>query len=385
MSKQASNVKDILTEMKKLAEICVNIAFASLMYDDEFMAEQVLLIEKKIDHLYNILIEHLSLSIKSASMAEELRIYYSIGEANNIISDSAADMASLVLRGIKIEDEIKQIQQHMEEIVDLVVLDGNSPLIGKSEESSNIHTRLGIDIVGIITKDKEFKINVDEVLRPGDAIIFRGALENVNEFFGLCRGLTPTIQEARESIIDAHEEKSEQPKPKKHQEILVTMKQTADLLVDFAYLYALEDIPKIKALIITNEEKIDNLQYELIDEILTLFKADKINRDTLIAYLRMADSFEEIADASIKIAFGVSMKHKHYDLLEEIQEESSEIMDYITLNKESEYIGMTIFEAEQTGDIFQILALRRKGNFIFNPDEELVLQKGDGIVVREYS
>lgn len=139
------------------------------------------------------------------------------------------------------------------------------------------------------------------------------------------------------------------------------MKEKAELLVDFAYILALEDLPNIKNLIIQTEEEIDDLQYKIIEEVLSLYKNDKISKSTLIAYLRMADSFEEIADAAVKIAFGIATKHKPYRILEEIVDDSSEALYFINVTSDSPYLNKTVREAEQTGDYFQILAIKRKG------------------------
>ena len=146
---EPTSVKDILIEMKTLSEICVDLAFASLLYSDKLVAEQVLVLEEKIDSLHKLLLDRLSVSIKTLNQAEDLRIYYIIGEANNLISDSAADMASLVLMDINIEDEIRTVQQHMDQIVDLVELKSNSVLCGKSELSADLHDLIGIDVAAI--------------------------------------------------------------------------------------------------------------------------------------------------------------------------------------------------------------------------------------------
>jgi uncharacterized protein with PhoU and TrkA domain len=378
------SVKEILIEIKTLSEICVDLAFASLLYSDKLVAEQVLVLEEKIDGLYKNLLDRLSVSIKSLNQAEQLRIYYLIGEANNLISDSAADMASLVLMDYNVEEELKQIQHHMDQIVDLVELNEKSCLCGMSEVTANLHDLIGIDVIGIIRSDNELLLDYDEVMLAGDLLIFRGQLENVNQFIDLANGLVSSVEDAREKIISIEPEH-----PKEdlgyHQGLLVTMKESAELIVDLAYLYALEDLPKVKNLIILTEEKVDKLQFELIEEVLRLYKQDLIDDKTLMAYLRMADSFEEIADAATKIAFGVTIRHKPYSLLEDVIDDSSEALDYIHVAKNSPYIGMTVREAELTDDFFQILAVRKKGKYFFFPKDEAKIHQGDALLIKEYS
>ncbi|MCG3226868.1 MAG: hypothetical protein H7645_08110 [Candidatus Heimdallarchaeota archaeon] len=383
-SEEPDSVKDILIEMKTLSEICVDLAFASLLYSDRVVAEQVLVLEEKIDDLYKKLLDYLSMSIKSRSQAEQLRIYYVIGEASNIISDSAADMASLVLLDYKIKDEIKLVQQHMDQIVDLVPLEETSILCGESELSSCIHDMLGVDIVGIIRPDKKLLTNYDEILKAGDLLIFRGPFENVNHFILLAKGKHHSVEQARKAIIEQGEVTPDK-ELKYHQDLLVTMKESAELVVDLAYLYAFEDLPKIKTLILSTEDKIDKLQYELIEEVLRLFKQDMIGKKTLMAYLRMADSFEEIADAAIKIAFGVSARHKPYTILEEVVDDSSEALDYIPVTKDSPYVGKTVKEAEYLDDFMQILAVRQKGQYFLFPKDDAKIKAGDGLLIKEYS
>ncbi len=383
-SEEPDSVKDILIEMKTLSEICVDLAFASLLYSDRVVAEQVLVLEEKIDDLYKKLLDYLSMSIKSRSQAEQLRIYYVIGEASNIISDSAADMASLVLLDYKIKDEIKLVQQHMDQIVDLVPLEETSILCGESELSSCIHDMLGVDIVGIIRPDTKLLTNYDEILKAGDLLIFRGPFENVNHFILLAKGKHHSVEQARKAIIEQGEVTPDK-ELKYHQDLLVTMKESAELVVDLAYLYAFEDLPKIKTLILSTEDKIDKLQYELIEEVLRLFKQDMIGKKTLMAYLRMADSFEEIADAAIKIAFGVSARHKPYTILEEVVDDSSEALDYIPVTKDSPYVGKTVKEAEYLDDFMQILAVRQKGQYFLFPKDDAKIKAGDGLLIKEYS
>ena len=170
------SVKDILIEMKTLSEICVDLSFASLLYSDKLVAEQVLVIEEKIDDLYKKLLDRLSVSIKSLNQAEQLRIYYIIGEANNLISDSAADMASLVLMDFQIEDELKLVQQHMDQLVDLIELDSSSILCKKSEVSADLHDLIGIDVIAIIRPKIGLITKYDAVMECGDLLIFRGPL-----------------------------------------------------------------------------------------------------------------------------------------------------------------------------------------------------------------
>ncbi|MHA1398228.1 MAG: potassium channel family protein [Candidatus Heimdallarchaeaceae archaeon] len=383
-NKEPTSVKDILIEMKTLSEICVDLAYASLLYSDTLVAEQVLVIEEKVDLLYRKLLKHLSLSIKSKSLAEQLNIYYIIGEANNIISDSAADMASLVLMGYQIKDEIKKVQQHMDQIVDLVRLEKSSCLCGKSEVELDVHDLIGVDIVGIIRDKKDLLIDYNEVLQADDLLIFRGPLENVNQFIGLAKGEIKSVEAARTSIIEQKELEPIEPL-NYHQDLLVTMKESAELAVDLAYLFALEDLPRVKSLILSTEEKVDKLQYQIIEEVLRLYKADLMAEKTLIAYLRMADSFEEIADAAIKIAFGVPVRHRPFELLEEVVDDSSESVDYIPITKDSPYVGKTVKEAEQTDDFFQILAVRKRGKYFFFPEDKVKINVGDGLIIKEYS
>ena len=342
---EPTSVKDILIEMKTLSEICVDLAFASLLYSDKLVARQVLVLEEKIDSLYKNLLDRLSVSIKSLNQAEELRIYYVIGEANNLISDSAADMAALVLMDIHVEDEIKIVQQHLDQLVDLVELKAQSPLCGTSELKADIHDMLGVDVAAIIRPDEGLLLDYDEIMKCGDLLIFRGPLENVNQFIELANGRVDSVEKARENIIN-ESGKIEIEKLKHHQELLVTMKESAELIVDLAYLFALEDLPNVKNLIMQTEDSVDKLQYEIIQEVLKLYKQDKISEKTLMGYLRMADSFEEMADAANKIAFGVTKRHKPYEILEDVVDDSSEALNYILVTKDSPYVGMSVKEAE---------------------------------------
>ena len=131
-----------------------------------------------------------------------IRIYYIIGEANNIVSDSAADMASLVLMDFDVKDELKYVQQHMDQLVDLVELDEKSVLCGISEVTADLHDLIGIDVIGIIRPDVGVLTDYKEIMKYKDLLIFRGPLENVNQFIELAKGNIDSVEEAREKIIN---------------------------------------------------------------------------------------------------------------------------------------------------------------------------------------
>ncbi len=169
---------------------------------------------------------------------------------------------------------------------------------------------------------------------------------------------------------------------KELEEYLLDMKNTSELMLDLAY----------SALIYHNRDLAEEV-IELEDKINKLF--DKIQRFSLkdcegdkgvgkyIIMMRMSDSIERIADSALDIADVVLRDIDMHPVMRKGLEESDVFMVKKLIKKGSRLDGEKIGEvkvASETG--MWIIAIKRRGNWIYGPDEKDELRAGDIIFAR---
>ncbi len=94
-------VRDLLTEMKNLSELMIDLAYSAALFNDKELAEVVLDLEQRIDTLAYLLdIDVMVAARGDPRDAEALIGVSTVAAATDKISDAAADIAGIVTHGI---------------------------------------------------------------------------------------------------------------------------------------------------------------------------------------------------------------------------------------------------------------------------------------------
>lgn len=90
---EPKSVKEIFIEMKDTVELMVDLAYASLLFGDKEIAEEVLELEERIDLLNYQLMMHSVLAARNVKEAEQVITILQIANAIEDISNAAGDLA----------------------------------------------------------------------------------------------------------------------------------------------------------------------------------------------------------------------------------------------------------------------------------------------------
>jgi len=188
-------VRELLIEMKDLSELMIDLAYSAALFNSQPLAEEVIELEKRVDTLAYLLDMSAMLAARDAKDAESLVGVSVVATAADKISDAAADIAAIVLRGIGVHPIVLQAFKKMEERLTKVVTKPNSVLVGKRLGELELAAKMGVDIIAI-RRDKELIINPreDEIIKKGDIITARGAPGGVEEFEKLAEGTMRTLE-----------------------------------------------------------------------------------------------------------------------------------------------------------------------------------------------
>ena len=174
--KELEEIKDCLVEMKNLSSLMVDLAFSSVMYNSEDIADEVYLLEEKMDEL-SLRVKRLTLNAaKHEKNPENLLSIIEVATINEQISDSAYEIAELVLRDVEPHPIIRKIMHDVEEEIGRVKVNRGSILIGKSLKQLKLPTKIGVRLIAIKRGSKYiYNPSKDEKIKEEDILIAVGS------------------------------------------------------------------------------------------------------------------------------------------------------------------------------------------------------------------
>lgn len=182
-------VRELLVEMKNLSELMVDLAYCAALFNDVELADDVLELERRVDTLAYLLEMELMIAARDAEDAEKLAGVSKVASAADKISDAAADIATIVTRGIGIHQIVSEVFEKVEERLIRAKVSRGSILMTKKLGELDLVARMGVDVIAIC-RDRHWIIDPEhtESLRKGDVLVARGAPAGVKEFKSLVEG-----------------------------------------------------------------------------------------------------------------------------------------------------------------------------------------------------
>ena len=183
---ELEEIKNCLVEMKDLSSLMIDLAFSSVMYNSEDIAEEVYLLEERMDELT---LKVKKLALKAAKDEEKPTKLLSIIEMANIneaISDAAYKIADLILRDVEPHPIIQRIMEDTEEELGRVTVHSGSLLIGQTLKQLKLPSKIGTRIVAIKRGTRYiYNPGKDDTIEEGDVLIAVGSdLDKLRELAG---------------------------------------------------------------------------------------------------------------------------------------------------------------------------------------------------------
>ena len=93
---EPTTVKDLMTEMKNISELIIDLAYSAVLFDSEEIAEEVKYLEVRMDKLnYDIRIMAM-MGARTKEDAEQLAGILQVAQASEKISNTAGDIVLLL-------------------------------------------------------------------------------------------------------------------------------------------------------------------------------------------------------------------------------------------------------------------------------------------------
>ncbi|RLF47231.1 MAG: PhoU family transcriptional regulator [Thermoplasmata archaeon] len=180
----------LLLELKEKAELMVDLAYSSVIYDNKDLAREVYELENFIDVLNE---ELQKLAIKDVKGGElevnEALAIIQLGACSEAIADAARDIADVELRDVELHPVIKESVLESEEVFVRVKVGENSVLKGKTLGDIKLASQTGMWVIAIKRGNKWiYDPTKNTRIEEGDILFAKGPREGMEHFVAIAEG-----------------------------------------------------------------------------------------------------------------------------------------------------------------------------------------------------
>lgn len=189
------SIRELLTEIKDLSELMIDLAYSAVLFNDKDIAKEVLKLDDRMDDLRDQLTMTNMLAVRDAEDAERGVGIASVASAADKISDAAVNIVYIVLRDIGPHRAIKEALEEAAERVGRVKLSEGSILTQGTLGDLQLPAKIGVDVIAIRRGERWIvKPEDDVLLRVGDVLIVRGSDDGMVVLKGLAAGAVQTLE-----------------------------------------------------------------------------------------------------------------------------------------------------------------------------------------------
>lgn len=359
-------VKTLLTELRDISNLMIDLAYYSVLQGDEGLAKEVFKLEERVDYLETLLMIQASLATKGIVAAEQMVSVLKLAIAANKISDAAADIAKITLSKIKLSPEIAKELFGGEEIISHIKVEGGSWLDGTSLYKALKLMNIIVDVVTvrrgsrwILEPGEDFK------LRSGDIVIVKGSREAFRKMSSIIGDESMRIDKLPYTNIGLK---------------LLELKNTAEVMIDLAYTALLTKSEDIAKHVLQLEDHVDRLldEFELL-----VSKSNAFKLSEKIGLLRIGVASENIADAAAEIAETIARGLEPHPVIVNAINEGIERISVVEMDEEDE--GNTLHQLGYSEKGVTVLAIKRDDKWYILPSDDFKVLNGDILLVKYYS
>lgn len=367
------NVKDLLAEAKDTSELMVDLAYAAVFFNDEDLAEEVDRLEELMGGYLRDLNWISMLAARSPEDAEAMASVLAIARAIESIGDAAADIARVVTFHLGIPLDLRADLRHADEIVGRVKVRDGSEAIGHTLRELTLPTETGMWVIAI-RRDTDWETDPgpDSVIATGDVLLFQGPEEGVNLLRELV-GAAPLPAAPRDDGLALSE-------LDRAVDILVEMKNSAEVAVGLAYSALLLDEPALAAEVETLENRSDRLLDQLESWVLRAAPEAR-NPDELRGLLRLGYASEMVFDAAREMTRVIEEGDELHPVVRAAIEASDEVAAEVVVETGSRAVGESLRQLSlETEAGMMVVALQRGRRWVYRPRRRLQLEPGDRLI-----
>jgi uncharacterized protein with PhoU and TrkA domain len=372
---QPTSFKDVLIEMKDISELMVDLSYSAILFESKEIAREVVSLEEGMNQLvYQARIQSI-LGARRIEEAEAMSGLLQVAEAAEKISNSASEIAKIILKDVRFPTRLRQEFPEAEEVTVRTEVKENSPLDGQTLGQLKLQSITGMRVIAIRRGVRWiYDPERDTRLLDGDILIAKGLSVGVKPLYELGgHSIVPGEDIQNAGVVDDLD---------RAVKLIIKMKDISELAVGLAYTALLFDNREVADEVISLETRMDDMRYKL--DLWVLEAAKRIsNVEYLRGLLYMSSFAETISNAAGAIVDVILRDIEIPPVFKKIVRESDEIITRIDVIESSSLAGKSLKEASLgtvTGMV--VLAIKHEKKWKYRPRKDDKLEAGDIIIAK---
>ncbi len=194
VSYEPQSVKDLLTEMKNISELIIDLGYSAVLFNNKEIAEEVKFLDVRMDKLnYDIRMMAMMAS-RTKEDAEQLAGILQVAEAAESISNAAGDIVDLLSKE-KTGPILPRILKQADEQLFRIKVSSQSNACGKKIGDLKIESETGMRIIAIRRGDCWiYNPDAEVTIQAADWLITRGTDEGHSELNKFLQGKLEVLE-----------------------------------------------------------------------------------------------------------------------------------------------------------------------------------------------
>jgi uncharacterized protein with PhoU and TrkA domain len=370
--RERKSLKDLLVEAKDASELIVDLAYASIFFGDDDIANEVLRLREEVADAIVELRTVAVLAARSREDAEGIAGVLRMVAAIDKIADAAEDIARVTLKDLGVPPELRADLRHADEIFVRVRVRDDSAICGKMLEEVDLPLECGMWVIAI-RRDVSwiFGPEGEEVVHPGDVLFAQGPEEGVDNLRQLAGAPSRAVIEAAESTLSGLD---------RAVDLLVELKNASEVAVGLAYSAILLRDSGLASEVSHIEDATDEMMHELERWVLRSVK-EGVEPDRLRGLLHLAFASERIADAAQEMTRLIEDDEHPHPIIREALAEADEVIISGVANAGADAVGRTLGDLKVRTELgMEVLAIQRGGRWLYRPRKTVHLAESDRLL-----
>ena len=184
------SVRELLTEMKDISEVIVDLAYASILYNSKDMADSVMEFEDEMDELKYAIREKVMLAARTKDDARQLSGILQVASAADRISHAAGEIVKLLDVPLEKRPFLPKILDESDEKIKMARIHQSSDMAESTIDSLAVEAVTGMKIIALKNRHGWLYDPEEDVkLRAGDDIVVRGTEDGFRKLTEFASGL----------------------------------------------------------------------------------------------------------------------------------------------------------------------------------------------------
>lgn len=184
------SVRELLTEMKDISEVIVDLAYAAIMFDSEEIADEVEHLEAEMDTLKYMIRIKTMLAARTMADAVQLSGLLQVASAAEQISNAAGELVKLQEVDIERRPFLSFVLRDAEEKIRMTALSEESDMVNRTLEDLSVESETGMRVIAIKRRNRWLYDPEQETkLKGKDILIVRGTEDGYERLLQFTKGL----------------------------------------------------------------------------------------------------------------------------------------------------------------------------------------------------